>query len=375
MTPPPDACWNLTPVSTFTTGIFDQGAVWYDNISDTFLISSWGGNSIYRVNPQMTPLAVITDTYRQMGCRPLRPDGLIYTTRGQPAGGDIFVYNAALTPVATIQITTYAQPISWDENGDGYIPTGFSMLKVNSSLTPVATVNFTNNVLGIIPQAANDKIYVAVYNTGISILNIQLTPQATIASVPAGFQQINVSPDGHIMQTSRSDNWFRVFKPYPDLSLEMQYSLTDPRGFDLRNNDLFMFDTLYFKDYPACATPTFTPTVTPTRTPAVVSVPLEIQNVVPFPHPYNPASASGLSINYFLTRHCNSVKINIYTCAFRQILDETAGNNLASGQKAYTVPADRLALLSNGAYYFYLEGEDAGVTKRSKLQPLIVLRR
>jgi|GEM_PF-4771399 len=316
-------CWSMTPVSTYTTSISDQGMVWYNKNNQNLYFNSWGGNSIYRVNLQMTPQAIITDSYRTINSRPLRPDGKIYAVSGSPSGQAIKVYDAQLTPVGTVPVTVYDQPFSWDDNGKGYVCQNNKLIRVNATLTPEVTVSVSKGIVAIVPVSANNKVYGAEYNGNIIIYNTDLVPVATITSQASGYQMINVTDDGHIIQTSRLDNWIKVFEPYPNLSQSMSWSITNPRGVALDSqNNMYLFSNAYLKKHPACSTPTYTvtPTVTPTCTPDGYGMMAfngdkltdEIQeisetNTYCYPNPFNESTTIRFSMN-----RKDKVMISIY---------------------------------------------------------------
>lgn len=266
-------CWSVTPVATCSSYIGDQGMVYYDKTRNEVYFNSWGGNSIYRANAQLTPIAVITDQFRVIGAKPFAPDGNIYAPQGYPAGGNIKVYNPQLTPIATVAISIYTGSINWAQDGYGYIISGTNVVKVNASITPVATMPINPAPVAFVPATGRNLLYAGYHgNDGgnIKIFNLQMTPVATIQSPASGFQVVSITDDGHIIQTSRNNNWMKVFEPYPSLSQSLSWSITNPRGVDVdQQNNMYLFSNGYLKKHPACSTPTFTrtPTITPTRTP------------------------------------------------------------------------------------------------------------
>ena len=116
-----------------------------------------------------------------------------------------------------------------------------------------------------------------------------------------------------------------------------------------------------------------TSSITPTWTPAADAAELEIKELVIFPHPYRPKSGD-MTIGYYLTRRCESVRFRVYTCAFRMIIDESVSSGMAAGQKYTTLPRELFGRLSPGTYYMYVEAEGEGKKARSTISPLVILR-
>jgi hypothetical protein len=101
---------------------------------------------------------------------------------------------------------------------------------------------------------------------------------------------------------------------------------------------------------------------------------LKINDVLAYPHPYCVSFSDSLIINYSITRPCDSVKLKIYTNAFRLIFEQAAGAESSAGQKNMAVPSSRLKAFSSGTYFMVLEATSGGEKARSKLTYLIILR-
>jgi hypothetical protein len=262
-------CWTPTPVSTFTTTSSDAGNIYYNTEANEIIANSWlGANlSLRRLNAQMTPIAVATYGYLQMSNRPRRSDGNLYLTIGQPSGQTIKVYNIQLTPVGTVNITTYAQPIVFDRNDNGFLDGPDSNLwKLNSNWTPVATVVGTKAPDGISIDSSNN-VYVGRFNGNVEVYNNQLTPIATFGSTVTQYNYINLTSDDHILQGTRTDNYFKVWSPYPTFNQDLSWTVTNPRGAAVdKYNNLWMWVDTHLNKYTACYPPTNTYTITLTAT-------------------------------------------------------------------------------------------------------------
>jgi len=69
-----------------------------------------------------------------------------------------------------------------------------------------------------------------------------------------------------------------------------------------------------------------------------------------------------------------SVELKIYSSAFRLIKKVDISSACVPGRKKSAVPAGEFGNLSNGTYYFVLEGDSDGGFVRSKTEKLIILK-
>ena len=117
-----------------------------------------------------------------------------------------------------------------------------------------------------------------------------------------------------------------------------------------------------------------TRTATPTIIPFEEEKELKIQDVLIFPHPFNPKKSDNLRINFYLTQYCNEVRIKIYTAAFRLIKSEVFISNTDAGRKQCLLDSQKLQDMSSGLYYFVLEAEKESKKARSKADYLVILK-
>lgn len=122
------------------------------------------------------------------------------------------------------------------------------------------------------------------------------------------------------------------------------------------------------------ATLTWTATVV-TPTPTVVPAQddkFEIKETTAYPNPYSAGQPLNLSFN--LSQGSNATTFRLYTSSFRLIRKHDLGV-FTAGIKAAQVPAEKLANLGSGTYYFYIEGINAENKKaRSRTTVLIVMK-
>ncbi len=116
-------------------------------------------------------------------------------------------------------------------------------------------------------------------------------------------------------------------------------------------------------------THTFTATITPTPTPSDAKE-QEIKDILLYPHPYD-AAKDNLKIMYTITKRAQSVKLLIYSSAFRLIREVEIGRALYAGTHIGEVKASQIRQLANGTYYFVVKDNEG---KRSKADKLIVLK-
>ncbi len=116
-------------------------------------------------------------------------------------------------------------------------------------------------------------------------------------------------------------------------------------------------------------THTFTATITPTPTPSDAKE-QEIKDILLYPHPYD-AAKDNLKIMYTITKRAQSVKLLIYSSAFRLIREVEIGRELYAGTHIGEVKASQIRQLANGTYYFVVK-DNEGI--RSKADKLIIIK-
>jgi hypothetical protein len=125
----------------------------------------------------------------------------------------------------------------------------------------------------------------------------------------------------------------------------------------------------------ATATPT-APQGTATITPTSTKEPrfLEISNPILYPCPYNPKFGADLKIKVTLNKGCGSLKLKIYTTAYRRIFEKEFSGNF-SGDTILTAGADNFRNLSNGVYYYIITGTNpAGEAASTPIKVMIVIK-
>jgi len=115
------------------------------------------------------------------------------------------------------------------------------------------------------------------------------------------------------------------------------------------------------------ATPT--PTLTATSTASNTPTPLP-QNDVLFPNPWN--GTVPLALYHMVNQAVDSVRLKIYTVAFRKIYeDDTLA--ASAGQHLYALDRDKAGNLSNGLYYLVMD-EVSGGKEHPQIFKLLILR-
>jgi pectate lyase len=121
-------------------------------------------------------------------------------------------------------------------------------------------------------------------------------------------------------------------------------------------------------------TSTLTLTIPPTPTPttAATAVIFEITDVLSYPNPYN--FTSPLCIKFNTTRDLSDIVFRLYTASFRLVLRLNEGAYL-EGDRTMQVAVSYLAGLSNGTYYYLIEGMDNnGKKARGRIGTIMILR-
>ncbi len=121
-------------------------------------------------------------------------------------------------------------------------------------------------------------------------------------------------------------------------------------------------------------TPICSPTITPTAT---IGSEFSINNVLVYPNPIKPVKDT-LSVCMVITRPPQSVRMRVFTFAFRLILDKTwPADSIAyiSGHYAINLSAGELGNIAGGMYYCVLTAEDKeGKEAIRRIVPFIALR-
>jgi hypothetical protein len=126
--------------------------------------------------------------------------------------------------------------------------------------------------------------------------------------------------------------------------------------------------------YTATSLDTPTITLTPTMTPDKQG----IDNILVYPNPFNPAMNPVLNFGFTLRqKDCDSAGIRIFTDSFRKIRDEKVSGSdkdTAINNARLVVQAYKFGNLASGTYYYYIYAEKSGITTRSKVDILIIIR-
>jgi len=119
---------------------------------------------------------------------------------------------------------------------------------------------------------------------------------------------------------------------------------------------------------------TITPTITPT--PAIQEgEKQEITDVFIYPHPFNPESdILKMNISFKLSKSTQSVKIRIYSAAFRLISEAEISANCTPGINTGSINRGKLKNLSAGTYYFVLIADDGEGEVKSKVDKMIIMK-
>ena len=129
-------------------------------------------------------------------------------------------------------------------------------------------------------------------------------------------------------------------------------------------------------------TPTFTrttavsATMTATPTPQAPSegAVLVVSRQEVLPNPYSPDSGTGLQIEYYVSRNCESADFVLYTNSFRKILEYQLNPPAGAGEKTAQIPSDRLRGAANGMYYYVIRAAAGSVRAYSRPGVLLIIR-
>ena len=129
--------------------------------------------------------------------------------------------------------------------------------------------------------------------------------------------------------------------------------------------------TTTLTETPVINTPTITPVLTPIAV-ATTSI-IEIKNPLPYPNPRN--ASSGITIGYQLTRDAVEITFKLYTTNARLVRKHTINGTVSAGIKAMPVSAAVFENLSQGVYFYVIEGKaDNGTVGRSKIDKIIIIK-
>jgi hypothetical protein len=122
---------------------------------------------------------------------------------------------------------------------------------------------------------------------------------------------------------------------------------------------------------PSNNSPTTTPSVLPS--PEATTGAIKINNTKPYPNPSN--TSGGITISYELTRDAKELTFKLYTASARLIRKHTESSLTTAGEKTMLISSGELANLSQGVYFYVIEGTaDNGTKARSKIDKIIILK-
>jgi hypothetical protein len=132
-----------------------------------------------------------------------------------------------------------------------------------------------------------------------------------------------------------------------------------------------MTQTVTHTQTPSVNSPTATPSIIPS--PAATTGVININNTKPYPNPCN--TSGGITISYELTRDAKEMTFKLYTTSARLIRKHTESALILAGEKSMLISSGELANLSQGVYFYVMEGTaDNGTKARSKIDKIIVLK-
>ena len=123
-------------------------------------------------------------------------------------------------------------------------------------------------------------------------------------------------------------------------------------------------------------TPTFTRTVTmtPTETPEIQA----IDDLLPYPNPYDPSGGGDMTFGFTVGQNnCDAIGLKMYTASYRLVRKAMCGaaeKNSASNRKRIELKAYELGGLANGTYYYYIYSEKGGVVTRSRIDKIVIMK-
>jgi hypothetical protein len=128
---------------------------------------------------------------------------------------------------------------------------------------------------------------------------------------------------------------------------------------------------------PQAASATATPTINIQQASPTATATPPHKRPRPYPNPINPHRAPELIISYYFTPGIDRVTIRIYTAAFRlvkQHVFEQAEVQQMITQGYLSLDISELEDLSEGIYYYVIITDNQGMTERSEVDKLIILK-
>jgi hypothetical protein len=114
--------------------------------------------------------------------------------------------------------------------------------------------------------------------------------------------------------------------------------------------------------------------VTLTVTPVSTTTDIKINDPLPYPNPCNP-DTSGITIRYNLTRNATEIKFKLYTANARLIREHKESGGISAGIKTMQIESAVFEKLSQGIYFYVIEGKaDNGTTARSVIDKIVIIR-
>ncbi len=248
--------------------------------------------------------------------------------------------------------------------------------------TPTVAINLVINSLTISPSSAvngqNITIVMQVQNTGANTAN-NVAPSSLVLTSGGGGSATLVSGPSPANATMAKN---------AQASFTWVYTVSSTTGTVTFNATVSGTDSVdgvtvtsasAMSNACSCSSATKTPTPalsTATMTPiAVPTGVLTVGTVLPYPNPINP-TVWPLNIRVNVTTdNIDSMKVKIYTTAYRLIMQkEFDGPSVENGVATLTFDIKDLYNLSEGAYYYVVIAEKGGVTVRSKVDKIIILK-
>ena len=119
------------------------------------------------------------------------------------------------------------------------------------------------------------------------------------------------------------------------------------------------------------ATRTVTPALTPSQTPVAESSVLNVTLAESYPNPVIASAGANVRMDYYITKTSDTVKISIYTGAYRKVMEKRVQGAVAAGRGSLFVDT---AGFSPGAYYWQVEAVSGEKKARSKPQVMVILK-
>ncbi len=213
-----------------------------------------------------------------------------------------------------------------------------------------ATSTYTSTATAIIPTSTNTSVFTNTH-----------TPVNTATFTHTGTNTYTNTPVPPTATSTASNTSTRTYT----------HTLTNT----MTRTPTHTFTNTYTYTHTETAVPsfantyTFTATITPTPTPSD-SKEQEIKDILLYPNPYD-AKNGNLKIKYTITKRAQTVKLLIYSSAFRLIREIEIGREMHAGTRIGEVKASQIKTLANGTYYFVITESEG---KRSKADEIIILK-